>query len=220
MNYYNYVNGEKVNSAITYNSLKIGDVVFIDARMDWGNIGKYIQIIERGGLYPEQEFIPNYLGIVVEENEDLSQVKIIQASYLGVAITSLNKWIDQPKCNIIVKRYNDLFTDREKKQMKSWLKSKLKVSYDFLQLFSIVVRGLLLTSCHYEAIKYFLERLVTNPLDSKIKFVSSELVFDAYLEILHISIWTEDNPGFVTPWDIFRSKSFRTILKYFNFDYE
>jgi len=205
--------------SITGRDLKFGDVVFIDGRSWFNIIGRAIRTVQNGGKHPDHSFNPNHIGIVIEENENLHEVKIIQSAFLGVRIRRLGGWTQHPKCNITVKRYNDEFTDVQRRVMKTWLKSKIGCWYDYPALAGIFIRYILLQMIENKIIAYFIKRLWKNPFDSKIRFICSEIVYYAYLYSVHVAIWTETHPSFITPYDEMRSKKFTTIGRYWNYQY-
>jgi hypothetical protein len=199
--------------------LEKGDVIFIDGRSKWNIIGRAIRVVQTGGKHPDHTFNPNHIGIVIEENDNLHEVKVIQSAFLGVRIRKLGGWTKHPTCNITVKRYNRTLTDIQKRVMMSWLKSQIGRWYDYPALLGIILRYILLKAIEHPVIKYFFKRLVRNPFDGKLRFICSELVYYAFLYGTHESIWTETTPGFITPYDEFRSKKFTTIGRYWNYQY-
>jgi len=204
---------------IGIDKLQFGDVVYIDDRSPHNLVGKIIRTLENGGKHPDKFFIPNHCGVVIESNENFHETKIIQSAYLGVRVKKLGRWSSHKYCNVIVKRYKWYFPDYKKRQMKGWLEDKIGLPYDFLSLLPMLGKYYLLKIVENPIIKIFIRRL-PNPLDSKVKFICSELIFRAFFEILNIIIWSNCHPSDVTPYDEFRSKKFRVIARVMNFDYE
>jgi uncharacterized protein YycO len=119
---------------------------------------------------------------------------------------------------MIVKRYKNEFPDYKKRQMKTWLKNKIGLPYDVLSTFGILLAYVIYQSLNNKILKYFIKH-IPNPLDSKFRIICSELVYMAFLEILGVSIWVDCHASYVSPYDEYRSKDFRTTGYYFNFSY-
>lgn len=198
--------------------LKFGDLIFVDSRSSLNILGRAIRIMEAGGVHPDGYFMPNHNGIVVEENEDIYQVKVIQSAILGVKVVPLGLWVSHRKCNIVATRYRGHFADYKKRQMKVWLKTKIGLPYDYLSFLPILAKYFLLKCVENPIIRKIIKHL-PNPLDSKTRFICSELVFRAFQEVLGVIIWTDIHPSYVSPYDELRSKKFRTVGRYFNYDY-
>jgi hypothetical protein len=205
-------------SVLTGRDLKFGDVVFIDGRSSKNWIGKAVRIVQRGGKHPDKEFCPNHIGVVIEENNDLNKVKVIQSAFVGVRIKELGLWTNHPKCNIEVKRYKGTFENWKRQRMKKWLYAQDGKPYDYFSLIGIFARYLLLEMIEHKFVRYIIHNWLPNYFDSKIKFICSELIFRAY-QLAGVILWTETNPGFVTPYDIYKTKKLRTIGRKFNYEY-
>jgi len=201
-----------------HQKLQFGDIVFIDGRSSWNILGRAIRIVENGGKHPEDRFVPNHIGIVIETHNDINECKIIQSAFTGVKIKPLRLWAKHPKANIVIKRYRGAFEHWKRVRMERWLLKQDGHPYDWGQAFAILGRYFLLELIENPRLKYFIKRIWQNPWDSKIKFICSELVHLAYL--YHVeSLWSATTPGFVTPWDLYRSKKLRTIVKILNCSY-
>jgi len=200
--------------------LHFGDIIFVDSRNPNDILARAVKVMENGGKYPTDKFVPNHCGIVIEENKDINKVGIIQSAWHGgVKIKPLNAWIKSSFINVIVKRYKEHFPDYKKRQMEVWLKNKLGLPYDVLSVLGIIVGYFLYQATDNPIIKKLIKHL-PNLLDSKVRILCSELVFRAFLEVMAVVIWSGCHPSFVSPYDEFRSKKFRTVGRYFNFEYK
>ncbi len=198
--------------------LKFGDIIFIDERTKWNIIGRAIRVLQNNGKHPDNFFMPNHNGIVFEENEDLHKVKIIQSALAGVKVVVLGYWTKQKTTNIVAKRYRGYFPDYKKAQMKVWLKHKIGLPYDFLSFIPILIKYFVLKMIENPIFRKIIKHL-PNPLDSKTRIICSELIWRAWLEILAIMVWVSIHPSYISPWDEYRSKKFRTMGRYYNFPY-
>jgi len=201
--------------------LKFADLVLIDDRRWFNFLAYLIRFVENGGKHPIDKFMSNHLGFVVEENEELSKVKVWEASMVGVKITPLERWMKNPKTNLEVRRYKKPITASQKKKFNSWFEKRKGFGYDFGALAGYLTRW-----CAMELVENKLLKILVkfffgkNYLESKIRFHCSEIYYLAFRKILRVSLWREIDPSFVTPYDLQKTKKLKTIGRWYQFEYE
>jgi len=198
--------------------LHLADVIFIDDRSKFNFIAKAIRYVQYGGHYPIDKFNPNHIITVVKENEDINKVMVIQSAFMGVTIKPLKNWVNHPYCNIIIKRYSKSFKGKKQKLV-DWYFSKLGIGYDYFALLGIYMRYLLIKNSDSLIFKWYLNR-IKNPLNNKIRFYCSEIIYKGFLKILKDHLWRKYHWTFITPLDMFKSKKLTTIAKHFNYKYK
>lgn len=203
---------------MTGKDLKVGDIIYIDGRSKWNLLGRAIRIIENGGKHPDNSFMPNHIGVVIETSNNLGEVKIIQSAFIGVRIKKLKLWVSHKNYNTVFKRFRGALPHWKLRKLKMWFYSQDGAPYDWFALVPIFIRFILLEICKNKVIRFFLSKIWQNPFDSKIKFFCSELVYRGF-ECIGIIV-SNEIPGFVTPYDIYKNKRFRTIDKLFNYKYK
>jgi len=198
--------------------IKLFDIIFMDDRNKWNIGAKAVRILENGGESPDNEFMPAHVGVVVEENDNIHEIKVIQASLTGVTIKPLKMWSLNKDCNITVRRYKEVITDIQRRRLKSWLINKLGLGYDYLSFLFMLVRYLLISGVDNPIIKEFIKHY-PNFLQNKLKYSCSELIWEAWNNCIGVNIWTNIYPSDISPYDELRSKQFKTIGRYYNYDY-
>lgn len=198
--------------------LKFGDLVFTDDRGYWNILGRAIRMMQNGGKHPDNKFMPNHVGIIIKENDDINEIGIIQSAGWGVRIKKLGVWIENSQSNLLFRRYKKPFTKIQKSRLLSWLKSKDGLFYDYPSIVATIVKYFVMEAFDNKFIKWIIKRW-KNPLDSPTRFICSELVFKAWKNCMGVIICPSANPSDVSPYDEMRSKQFRTIGRYYNYDY-
>lgn len=207
----------KQQKSIEGKKLKFGDVVFVDNRVWYNVLGRVIRYVQTGGKTNINYFCPAHAVTVYEENEDIGKVKIIHATSFKVKVQNLSILLNKKKVNLVIKRYRGKL--KHKDLMREWLREQIGKDYDVLALAGIYGRYLLMRYTKSKFIRWYL-RGKENPLASKKRFVCSELIYGAYYLIEKIKLWRNCHSTNVTPWDIFRSKKLKTVVKLFMYDYK
>lgn len=198
--------------------IKLFDIVLMDDRNKWNIGAKAVRILSNGGKHPDNEYMPAHIGIVIEENDEINEIKVIQASIDGVKIKKLGLWASNKDCNLVVRRYKSTITDIQKRKLKSWTYSKLGLGYDYLSFLFIFVRYILIDGVENPIIKKIIQHF-PNFLQNKLRYSCSEFVWEAWHNCLGVNIWTNIYPSDISPYDELRSKRFKTIGRHYNFEY-
>lgn len=196
--------------------LKFGDLVFIDDRSFWNKMANMIRYVQTGGETNINYYCPNHCVMVLEEHPDINKVKVMQANYGGVSIKELSCWINHPKVNIIIERYKGKL--RYEKSMELWMKEQEGKKYDYPAVVAIYARYLILRYSKSRFIRWYLKHK-RNPLSSEKRFICSEFILRAYLKArIHLIRGKHFTNG--TPYDIYKSKKIKPILKIYNHEYK
>lgn len=198
--------------------LRLFDIVFMDDRNKWNIGAKAVRILSNGGKHPDNEFVPAHVGIVIEENENFHEVKVIQASLTGVRIKKLGLWSLNKDCNITVRRYRATITDVQKRKLKAWTLSKLGLGYDYLSFLFIFIKYVLISGVENPIVKEVIKHF-PNFLQNKSRYSCSEYIWEAWKNCLGVNIWSNIYPSDISPLDELKSKQFKTIGRLYNYDY-
>lgn len=201
--------------------LKFGDLVLIDDRRRFNFMAYLIRFVEYGGEHPIDRFMAHHLGFVAEENENLEEVVVWEASMLGVRKTPLKRWMRNARTNLEVRRYTRRIHKSQIEQFNKWFEERKGLGYDFGALFGYLARWCAMELAGNKLLKILVKFFFgKNYLQSKIRFHCSELYYLAFKEVLGVSLWREICASFVTPYDLQKSKKLRLIGKWYQFEYE
>jgi len=199
------------------NTLKIGDIVFMDDRSKFNLAAKYIRYVELGGKNPGKNFVPNHIAEIRDENPNLNEIMLAQADYSGVKPKKLSIWLNNPNVNIIVKRYNRPLTENEKYILRTWVIQQEGRGYDWTALLGIYLEYLLVKYSKSEWLKKIIKSL-KNPFNIEKRFICSEYIFLSYLQI-KISLYKHAQAANITPYDIFQNKRLKDVYSNTNYSY-
>ena len=178
--------------------LKEGDIVFIDSKT-W--LSRMIQIVTTASLTKR---VPSHVAIVSSIYSNT--VVITEATLKGVIQSDLNIYYGKV---LYVKRMRE---PRDIYKGLVWLNSELGRGYDYMQLFGILGRSFWRL---FGDRVYNRSKRIRNLLDSKTRFICSELV-EVFASVTGKRLW-HGSIGFVTPADLNRSELLDTIdFSYFD----
>ena len=200
------------------NSLKFGDIIYIDDRSKLNLAAHIIRYIELGGKFPGKKFTPNHVMMVAEENPDINKVRCIQAYGNGVCYKDLGLWLKHSKVNTIVKRYNHTLTDKEKTKLHNWYVQQLGKGYDWGCLIGIFIRYLLVKYATLGWLRRFLQRF-KNPFNARQRFICSEFICLTWLQIKIKLCPNCTDVANTTPYDVYQNKKFTEIYRNYNYSY-
>ncbi len=168
--------------------VKKGDIIFINNK---GLFSKIIRLVETGRFGQD---VPSHCAVVMSIYSN--KVMLIEANYLkGIKLVSLDVYNNEKCWFARMKEPRDIQKGLE------WLNDQIGMRYDLMQIVGIFARGffrLLGKKVYNKA------RFVRNFLNSKQKFICSELI-EIYSSLTGKRLW-HGAIGLVTPYDQWRSK--------------
>ena len=199
--------------------IQIGDLVFVDRRTSDNFIGRIIRVVENNGIYPLDEFMPNHVGIVIEEAENVRDIKVIGAFPPGPKIQSLSYWLDNPNVNTCVRTFRDFIPLYQRYTMRRWMYKyyKDKIPYDILSLVGILLKYLILQKVNNKFINFLIRYIWNDNIQNRVYLNCAELTYKIYKSVglSPISFF----PDYAFPSDYYLSKRWRTIYHNYNYDY-
>lgn len=168
--------------------IKQGDIIFVNTG-SW--FSRIINLVQTGKF---GQACPSHVAVVASVYS--TAVMLIEASLQGVRIIKLDNY---NKAKIWVKRIKD---PKDVYKGLILVNDQVGTKYDFFQLGGILARAFfrLFGKCLYEK-----SRMIRNLLDSKTRFICSEVGYLFIQEATGKTPW-HSHISQVTPFDLFRSE--------------
>lgn len=201
------------------NDIRVGDLVFKDGRTDWNLIGSLIRTVQNNGVHPDNKYCPYHVGIVIEEAEDIRDVKVLNMFIPKIKIQVLGKWLDNPNINTVIRTYRNFIPNYKRRQMQTLMKSfyKANIPYDWLSVIGIGLKYLILKKVNNGFVRWAIRYFWNDNINNKVWLNCAELIQNIYKKV---GIFPVSNfPDYLMPTDFYFSKKFRTIFRYYNFKY-
>jgi hypothetical protein len=174
-------------------SIKEGDIIFVHTN-SW--VSRMINLVQRGKFATGS---PSHVAVVVSVHS--SVVMLIEANLRGVVLVPL-KTYDKSKV------WHKRIKSPKKMQLGLiLLNEQLGVRYDFLQLWGIAARAFFRL---FGKRVYQKSKTIRNFLDSRTRFICSELVYLYIQEVTGKKPW-KSHISQTTPWDLFRSPLLKDV---------
>ena len=173
-------------------NLKPGDLIFVHDTNIWNMVSNVIMICETDKLRGKGK-VPYHVALVCDQHY------LIEATWGGgVRLMPIDHYL-RKSFLVWYKRLKEGVIPAE--QLQVWARQHIGKPYDKWQIFGIAWRSVLRI---IPPIYYWLKKH-TSLVDSKKKFICSEFVMKAYLDLADINLYPTASLSNITPHDLNRS---------------
>ena len=199
--------------------ISVGDLIFKDGRTSWNLIGNLIRTIQNNGIHPDNEYCPYHVGIVIEEAEDIKDIKVLNMFMPKIKIQTISKWLENSNINTVIRSYNGFIPDYKRRTMKNlmWAYYKAGVKYDFISVIGIGLKYLIMKKVNNKFVKWAIRWFWNDNVNHKVWLNCAELIWKIYASVglVPVSFF----PDYAMPINYYKSKQWTTVYRHYNFEY-
>lgn len=179
---------------------KIGDIIFVHDPRWWNLVSTSVMFCSSDNISPYKHKIAYHTAIVYD---DYHLVESVWGH--GVHKIMIDHYLRKPYITWSKRLIDDLWPDDPiltRVMLQNWLTKQIGRSYDRWQILAIAWRS------GFRIIPPFYRWLKNNSsmLDSRYKFICSELIYQAYAEVFNVDLYPKASSSTITPFDIQRSE--------------